>query len=219
MAWCDASAAATASLVESGLDAHSAMSAPPALRVSIRLAVSLVTCRHAARRRSFNGCSLVKRSRIRLSTGISRAAQSTRSWPCVARFRSFTSLPLELTFKSLLLVDDLTNQLDVLEPFASLQVTELDQDLDADDIGAELTHQAHRRRGRAAGGQDIIHDQDRLAGLDRVRVDLQRVGPVPDVLLELLGGRHANTERKYPRVRPRPSPSLTSGSQPISSRA
>ena len=43
-------AAATSSWVESGLEAQSAGSAPPALSVRARLAVSAVTCRQAARR-------------------------------------------------------------------------------------------------------------------------------------------------------------------------
>src|SRR5262252_4800323 len=124
-----ARAAATASLVDSGFDAHSAMSAPPAFRVSMRLAVSLVTCRHAARRRPFSGCSFANRSRMRLSTGISRAAQSTRSWPCAARSRSLTSLPLVLTFKIRLLVENLAFQLHVLQPHAAVEVTELDEHL------------------------------------------------------------------------------------------
>ena len=42
-----ASAAATSSWVESGLDPHSAMSAPPATSVSASTPVSFVTCRHA----------------------------------------------------------------------------------------------------------------------------------------------------------------------------
>src|SRR5919108_2897201 len=183
MPWCDASAAATASLVESGFDAHSAMSAPPAFSVSIRLAVSLVTWRHAATRRSLSGCSLANRSRMRLSTGISRAAQSTRSWPCVARFRSFTSLPRELTFKSFsLLVDDLALQLDVLQLLAAVEVAELDQHLDADHVGAELAHQADGGGGRASSRQNIIDDKHLLTGLDRVGVDLELVGAVLEVV-------------------------------------
>src|ERR1700681_4870983 len=134
MPCCDASAAATASLVESGLEAQSATSAPPALRVSIRLAVSLVTWRHAASLRPLSGCSFAKRARIRFRTGISRAAQSMRSWPCAARFKSLTSLPLVLTFKSgVSSIDDFTHYFHVGEALSPTQVFELDQDLHSDD--------------------------------------------------------------------------------------
>jgi len=45
-------------LVLNGLEAQRATSAPPALRVSIRLAVSVVTCRQADKRRPRSGFSL-----------------------------------------------------------------------------------------------------------------------------------------------------------------
>ena len=41
------SAAATSSCVDSGFDAQSTTSAPPAFSVRARFAVSVVTCRHA----------------------------------------------------------------------------------------------------------------------------------------------------------------------------
>ena len=44
------SAAATSSCVESGFEAQSRTSAPPAFSVRARLAVSVVTCRHAEMR-------------------------------------------------------------------------------------------------------------------------------------------------------------------------
>src|SRR5438105_4819465 len=50
MPWRWARAAATASLVESGFEAQSATSAPAAWSVSIRVAVSEVTCRQAPTR-------------------------------------------------------------------------------------------------------------------------------------------------------------------------
>src|SRR5256885_5308980 len=79
------------SCVESGLDAHSATSAPPALSVMHRLAVSLVTCRHAARRLPLSGCSFANRAWIWRSTGIERSAHSLRRRPSSASARSFTS--------------------------------------------------------------------------------------------------------------------------------
>src|SRR5690348_9823052 len=112
---------------------------------------------------------------MRVRTGISRAAQSMRSWPWVARPWSLTSLPRELTFKSLSCsVGDLAHQFDITQPLASVEVRELDQDLHADDSRAELAHQADRGRRCPARGQDIIHDQDLLAGLHGVGMHLER---------------------------------------------
>src|SRR5439155_1513887 len=116
-------------------------------------------------------------------------------------------LPLELTFKILLLVGDLAHQFDITEPLAAVEVPELDQDLHSDHVGAELAHEADGGRSRPARSKNIIHDQDLLAGLDGVRVDLQ-----------LVGGRH-RTERKYARVWRSPSSRPTSRCQPRNSRA
>ena len=63
------SAAATSSLVDSGFEAASTTSAPPALSVRIRLAVSVVTWRQAPMRRPSSGRSRSKRSRIRREHG------------------------------------------------------------------------------------------------------------------------------------------------------
>src|SRR6266498_1641614 len=106
----------------------------------MRFAVSLVTCRHAASRSPFRGWSSTKRRRMRVRTGISRAAQSIRSWPDVARFRSLTSWPRELTFKWPLLVEDLADELPIPRRLTALAVAELDQHLDPDDRRAELPH-------------------------------------------------------------------------------
>src|SRR6184192_3516820 len=69
-------AAAVSSCVESGFDAHNASWAPPALRVSMSTAVSVVTCRHAPTRIPLSGCSLAKRSRTDRKTGIDCSAHS-----------------------------------------------------------------------------------------------------------------------------------------------
>src|SRR5262245_40978843 len=85
------SAAATSSCVDSGLDAQRTTSAPPALSVRARFAVSVVTCRHAEMRCPASGCSFSKRSRIAASTGICRSAQAIRRTPSGASAKSFTS--------------------------------------------------------------------------------------------------------------------------------
>src|SRR4051812_36914344 len=84
-------AAATSSCVESGFDAHSTTSAPPAFSVRIRFAVSVVTWRQAETRYPASGCSRSKRSRIVVSTGICRSAHMMRRRPSGASDRSFTS--------------------------------------------------------------------------------------------------------------------------------
>src|SRR5713226_3450327 len=254
-----------------------------------------------------SGCSWTKRARISVRTGISRAAQSIRSWPCAARSRSLTSLPLVLTFKSLVIssIHDLADHFDAVKELSPAQVLELDEDLHADHLATELANQPDPGGCRAARRQYIIDDQDLLAGLHRVRVHLELIGAVfeligvgdrrpgqlsgladrdepgieldrnrrardettgldrrhqvrrrfgpplrhhvddlaeellpseqgrdvseddawlgetgnvPHVLLQLLGRGHT-TDRKYSRVRVRPSSRATSGSQPSSVRA
>src|SRR5690242_16617352 len=76
---------ATSSCVESGLDAQSVTSAPPAWRVVIRLAVSVVTCKQAPMRTPFRGFCLAKRALIEARTGISRLAHSIRLSPSLAK--------------------------------------------------------------------------------------------------------------------------------------
>src|SRR5437667_2921439 len=89
--WCFTRDAATSSWVESGLLAHRATSAPPSLRATMRLAVSLVTCRHAETRWPLSGRSLRNRSRMEATTGIWLPAHSMRWRPAAARPTSLTS--------------------------------------------------------------------------------------------------------------------------------
>src|ERR671915_840764 len=90
------SAAATSSWVDSGLEAHTATSAPPAWRASSRLAVSVVTWRQAPTVIPASGRSFSNRSRISDRTLISPLAHSIRSRPFSARPRSLTSQSIEL---------------------------------------------------------------------------------------------------------------------------
>src|SRR5229473_853257 len=138
------------------------------------------------------GCSWTKRARIRVRTGISRAAQSIRSWPCAARSRSLTSLPLVLTFKSLVIssIHNLADHFDAVEVhlelvgavFELIRVTDrlpgqLSDLADRDEPGTELDR---NRSGR-----------DETAGFDRRHQVRRRVGPplrhhVDDLAEELL---------------------------------
>src|SRR5260370_5314699 len=135
---------------------------------------------------AFRGYSLTKRARISVRTGISRAAQSIRSCPCAARFRSLTSPPLVLTFKSLVIssIHNLADHFHSVEELSPAQGLELDEDLDADHLSAKLANQPDRGGCGAARREYIIDDQHLLARLDGVRMHLELVGAV----LELSGG-------------------------------
>src|SRR5215471_17504323 len=73
--------AATSSCVESGLEAQSTTSAPPSRSVMARLAVSVVTCRHAEMRMPLSGWFLMNSLRILCSTGMDWLAHSMRRLP------------------------------------------------------------------------------------------------------------------------------------------
>src|SRR5215217_5314791 len=118
------SAAATSSCVSSGLAAHRATSAPPAISVRTRLAVSVVTCRQTPTRSPANGRSRANRSRIERSTGICASAHAIRASPASARPRSATSD---------------AETLGVLVPIVVWLVRALDRDADVRRLlGAEL---------------------------------------------------------------------------------
>src|SRR3954462_859501 len=108
MSYSSTSAAATSSWVDSGFDAQSTTSAPPAFSVRARLAVSGGPGRQAAMRWPASGCSLSKRSRIAASTGICRSAHSMRRTPSGASAMSFTSWRFVVAIQSFQLGDEQT---------------------------------------------------------------------------------------------------------------
>src|SRR5918996_1643695 len=82
--------------------------------------------------------------------------------------------------------DSVGDQGEEVEPrdlLPTLQERQLHQARDANDLAAEALHQLRGRLGRAPGGQDVVNDQDPLAGPERVAVDLEGLGAV----LELVG--------------------------------
>src|SRR5215472_14647500 len=182
MPWEWASAAATASLVESGFEAQSAMSAPPALRVIIRLAVSEVTCRQALTRMPCRGRSVSKRFRIMSSTGISRAAHSMRSSPALARPGFLMSLVRAPTLTCVLpdqvfggLESDNGTNLLAIEQCPAVKVGQLDEELHTHDLASKLLHQVdHRFRG-SARRNDVVHHQYSLSLRDGVFVNVKDV--------------------------------------------
>ena len=85
-----ASAAATSSCVESGLEPQRAIWAPPAVNASTRTAVSFVTWRQAPSVRPLSGFSLLNLLLIWLRTGMRVEAHSVCKWPLGARALSLT---------------------------------------------------------------------------------------------------------------------------------
>src|SRR5207302_10493054 len=171
-------AAATASLVESGFEAQRTTSAPPALRVIIRLAVSLVTWRQAETRSPDRGRCSRKRSRIRSSTGTSRAAQWIRPWPSLASPRSRT--PALVVFSEF----DLTPDIVPGEHLPAFEVGELDQEPEPDHLAAQQLDQLRHREVGPAGGDEIVHDQHPLARFDRIVVDVDDGVAVLELVLD-----------------------------------
>src|SRR3954462_15552635 len=80
-----ARAAAVSSWGERGVAAHSATSAPPAMSARTRLAVSAVTCRHAATAIPSSGRSSARGAGMERRTGIWASAHSMRARPAGAR--------------------------------------------------------------------------------------------------------------------------------------
>src|SRR5918996_1517553 len=80
-------------------------------------------------------------------------------------------------------VGDQGEEVEPRDLLPTLQERQLHQARDANDLAAEALHQLRGRLGRAPGGQDVVNDQDPLAGPERVAVDLEGLGAV----LELVG--------------------------------
>ena len=60
---------------------------------------------------------------------------------------------------------------------------DLDQEAEPDDLAAERLDEPAGRGRRAAGGEHVVDDEDPLAGVDGVAVDLELVGAVLEVVL------------------------------------
>src|SRR4051794_38772001 len=71
-----------------------------------------------------------------------------------------------------------------VESVAALEEVELDEKRQPDDIALEPLDQLDRALDRSAGRQEIIDDQDLLAGLDRIAMDLEGVRPVFEGVLD-----------------------------------
>src|SRR4029453_6498671 len=70
-------------------------------------------------------------------------------------------------------VPDEAEELIALDQLPAFEELELDQGGDADDLAPRAPDQAGRGRGGAAGGEQVVDDQDPLAGNDGVGVQLE----------------------------------------------
>ena len=97
----------------------------------------------------------------------------------------------------------------VLQGFSAGEVAKLDDKAAIDDDAARLFAQLRAGKRGAAGGKQIIHDGDALAGLDRIHMDLQLVGAVfkgvfmADRLIRELAGLAGEHKADVERARER----------------
>lgn len=76
------------------------------------------------------------------------------------------------------------------ELLASFEEVEFDGEGEARDLCSELFHELDGGLHGATGGEQVVYDDDALAGLDGVEVDFKRVGAVLEVVGDLCrGGR------------------------------
>ncbi len=78
-----------------------------------------------------------------------------------------------------------------VEALAAVEEAELDDRCGTDDVGADAAQEVDRRRHGAAGRQQIVEDDDALAGADGVGLDLDGVGAVFERILVGDGRRPA----------------------------
>src|SRR5579875_1698773 len=74
------------------------------------------------------------------------------------------------------------------EAGAAAEEVEFDGDAEGDDFAAEALDELDGGLHGAAGGEQVVDDDDALAGTDGVLVNLQRVGAVLEVVLYGFGG-------------------------------
>src|SRR3954467_12628196 len=71
-----------------------------------------------------------------------------------------------------------------IEPVAPLEEVELDEKGEPDDVALEPLDQLDRALDGAAGREEVVDDQDLLARLDRIAVDLEGVRAVLEGVLD-----------------------------------
>jgi hypothetical protein len=70
----------------------------------------------------------------------------------------------------------------LLEAVAAFEEVELDGEGEAGDLAAELLDELDGGFHGAAGGEQVVDEDDALAGLDGVEVNLERVGAVFEIV-------------------------------------
>src|SRR4051812_6289620 len=93
----------------------------------------------------------------------------------------------------------------VRDLLAAVQEVELDDELEADDLAAELLDELGHRLRRAAGRQHIVVDQHTRAVLERVGLELERV---PSVLEGVLRADRLQWKLAGPASRNEPTAEL-----------
>src|SRR3954453_1238486 len=81
-------------------------------------------------------------------------------------------------------VGDQAEDLERLEPGAALEEGQLDDEGAGDDLGAGPLDQVAAGTHGAAGGQDVVDQEDTAAGAERVGVDLEAVVAVFELVVE-----------------------------------
>src|ERR1700710_625777 len=85
--------------------------------------------------------------------------------------------------RSLLVVVQEAEDVVFLEFGSAFEEVELDGEAQADNLSAELADELHGGLHGAAGGEQVVDDENALAGLDGVEVDLEGVGAVFQVVV------------------------------------
>ncbi len=76
-----------------------------------------------------------------------------------------------------------------------MQEIELDEKAQRFDFAADFLDEIGNAARGATGGEDVIHDDDALAGLDRIRMHLQPISSI----FELIGNLHG-VRGEFPRL-------------------
>jgi hypothetical protein len=83
---------------------------------------------------------------------------------------------------SLLVVVEQAEDVVVFEAVAAFEEVEFDGEGEAGDLAAQLLDELYRCFHGAAGGEEIVDEDDALAGLDGIHMDLEGVGTVLEVV-------------------------------------
>src|SRR5262245_35673889 len=92
-----------------------------------------------------------------------------------------------------------------LQPGASVQRHELDEECERVHLATEPTHQIARGARGAARGEEIVHDEHALPGPDGILVHFEAIGPVFEIVRGPHGFRRQLpflAHRREPRVDP-----------------